>query len=98
MLKLENEWMYEMLFKNGEKGGSLVRSTSLGIRRRIRNGMERGLSHLYLYNESARHILWICKERGKWRTDVLCEKGLDMNEELACRTVIKCVTKTQVIN
>jgi len=76
----------------------LVRSTGLGIRRRIRSRIDRGSCHLYLCNEDAKHILWSCTEREKWRTDVLCEQGLDMNEELACRTVIICANKTQVIN
>jgi hypothetical protein len=53
---------------------------------------------IYLGNEDAKYILWSCTERGKWRTGVLCEEGLDVNEELACRTVIKCASKTQVIN
>jgi hypothetical protein len=35
---------------------------------------------------------------GMWRTGVLCEKYLDMNEELAGRTVIKCASQTNVIN
>jgi hypothetical protein len=60
-----------------------------------RKGVEKGTCPLCLGKENTKHILLECPETKTWRTEMLCKRRLDINEEVACRK-ISCTNKMTV--
>jgi hypothetical protein len=60
-----------------------------GSRKRV----EKGTCPLCLGKEDTKHILLVCPETKDWRTEMLCKRWLDINEEVAYRKVLSCTKK-----
>jgi hypothetical protein len=67
--------------------------------RRIRRGSDRGRFPPCLGEMEAKHIMLKCPETKKWREELVCNKWLNINEDIAYRKIIICnnVTKLKVI-
>jgi hypothetical protein len=61
--------------------------------RRSRKGVEKGTCPLCLGKEDTKHILLQCPENKTWRTEMLCKRWLDINEEIAYRKMLSCRNK-----
>lgn len=59
--------------------------------------MDKRSVRLCLGKEDVKRLL-SSPERGKWRTEFLYKKWLDMNEDVACRKVRSCANKAYVRN
>jgi hypothetical protein len=53
-----------------------------------RKGVEKGTCPLCLGKEGTTYILLKCPETKNWRTEMLCKRWLDINEEVACRIFV----------
>jgi hypothetical protein len=63
-----------------------------------RKGVEKGTCPLCLGKEDTKHILLECAETKNWRTEMLCKRWLDINEEVAYRKMLICTNKMMVKN
>jgi hypothetical protein len=72
----------------------------LGIRklRGSRKGVEKGTCPLCLGKEDTKHILLECLETNDWRMEMLCERWLDINEEMVYKKVLSCTKNMMVKN
>jgi hypothetical protein len=53
---------------------------------------------LCLRKEDTKHILPECPETKNWRTEMLCKRWLDINEEAVYTKMLSCTNKMMVKN
>jgi hypothetical protein len=63
-----------------------------------RKGVEKGTCPPCSGKEDTKHILLECPETNDWRTEMLCRRWLDINEEVAYRKMLSCTNKMTVKN
>jgi hypothetical protein len=63
-----------------------------------RKGVEKETCPLCLGKEDTKHILLECLETENWRTEMLCKRWVDINEEVVYRKMLSCTNKMMVKN
>jgi hypothetical protein len=63
-----------------------------------RKSAEKVTCPICLGKKDTTHILLVCPETKNWRTEMLCKRWLDINEEVAYRKMPSCRNKMTVKN